>query len=66
MSLSEWLESKAGATRLEACELALGRFCAAADADEDYTRQIAKAVWSVCSARRRPIRQRSFRKYAAK
>jgi hypothetical protein len=47
VSLSEWLENKAGATRLEACELALGRFCAAADADEDYTRQIAAAVWSV-------------------
>jgi hypothetical protein len=41
------LESKAGATRLEACELALGRFCAVADADEDYTRQIAQAVWCV-------------------
>jgi hypothetical protein len=47
MGLSEWLESQASASRLEACERALAHFCTGADADPEFMSQVGEAVWGL-------------------
>lgn len=44
MTLSEWVQSQANAIRLEACQIALANFCAAADKDSRLTLQVGYAV----------------------
>jgi hypothetical protein len=47
VSLSDWLQKKADASSLEACELALNNFCAAADTNSRYGLEVGDAIWKL-------------------
>src|SRR5688572_23233024 len=50
MTLSEWLEIKTNASRLESCERVLTRFRATADADPEFTAGVGTAVWALLAS----------------
>jgi hypothetical protein len=51
MTLTEWLEAKTNANRIEACEVVLARFRAAADASPEFTAAVGEILWTLLSSR---------------
>ena len=49
MSFSEWLQTKASASRLETSQLVLARFRAAADLDPEFTTRVGTVLWALLS-----------------
>jgi hypothetical protein len=49
MTFVEWLDTKTDASRLEASELALARFRAAADLDPEFASGVGTALWILLS-----------------
>jgi hypothetical protein len=54
VSLSDWLDKNAAATRLQACDVALARFRSEADGDSGYMLQVADAVWKLLTSATTP------------
>jgi hypothetical protein len=51
VTFSEWLDTKAQASRLDACELFLARFRSAADFDPEFAAATGTALWALLSTR---------------